>query len=149
MEIALVVAFVLLLMSHRELRRQLKAAATHSAERMNAGDRVPSLSVTDFSGKDIDLDLRNGRFIVAVVNPTCPSCAESIQAIQNVRDSYLISVSGHPDDTRLLGALKSASRTYVVSPRHPQRKLLSTIPQVFVVEQGTVARTCRRVSDCL
>lgn len=148
-EIALVVAFVLLVMSHRELRRQLKVAATHSANRISPGDQVSSLSVTDLSGKNVDLDLRNGRFVVVVVNPTCPSCSESIQAIQNVRNSYLISVSGHADDARLLGALSSASRTYVANPRDPLKKLLGTIPQVFVVEHGTVARTCRRVSDCV
>ena len=148
-EIALLVAFVLLLLSHRELRRQLKVAATHSANRVSAGDHLASLSVTDLSGRNIALDLRSGRFVVVVINPTCQSCSESIQEIQNVGNSYILSVSGGLDAARLLRGLKSASRTYVANPRDPHRKILSTVPQVFVVENGEVVKTCRRVNDCL
>ncbi|HEX9986269.1 MAG TPA: hypothetical protein VGF69_23620 [Thermoanaerobaculia bacterium] len=157
LEIGFAILFVVLAWNNFTLRRQLAAAAVTPARsgadaNFVAGDRLGRLDVLDLTGRKASLDLSTGRTLVAVVNPTCKSCVQTVAELSAARlkNARVLSVASPAETSPLVTRANLAAFTSVVPPNlngDTGRKLVH-FPQVLVVDQGTVVRTCKTVAEC-
>ncbi|HEX7154977.1 MAG TPA: hypothetical protein VF618_26105 [Thermoanaerobaculia bacterium] len=156
LEVGLAIVFVILVWNNLSLRRQLAAAApprnASAAATFVAGDRLGRLDVLDLTGKKTSLDLGTGRMLVAVVNPTCKSCVRTVAELSAAQlpNARVLSVASPAETAPLVTRANLAAVTSVVPPNlngDTGRKLVH-FPQVLLVDQGTVVRTCKTVAEC-
>jgi hypothetical protein len=153
LETAFVVVFALLIWNNYTMRRH---ASGHAAASMipHRGfvpkDRIATLPTVDLTGRAGTLDLRNGRTLVAVVDPRCESCRELIATMRETPGARVLSVAPL-DETRTMAkqaallAPIAMVGTGVPKSIAPQ---LEIYPQLFVVDRGVVVRTCATVEEC-
>jgi hypothetical protein len=150
LEAAVVVVFVLLIWNNFALRRQQSrsAAAAKTARGFAVREQLGAIPATTLDGKKSDLDLRNARGIVAIVNPACDSCRELVASTRGVPGVHVLSVSS-PEESRAM-AKDLAPDTRVVSPSlgGALGQTLRIYPQLFVIDHGTIVRTCSRLEEC-
>lgn len=150
LELAVVVVFALLVWNNYTLRRQQarSAAAAKSVRGFAVREQIGAIPALTLDGRRSDLDLRNGRGIVAIVNPSCDSCRELMASARNVPGVHVLSAAW-PDDTRALA--QELGRNARVLPQPLGGALgerLRVYPQVFVVDRGEIVRTCSRLEEC-
>jgi hypothetical protein len=146
LEVAVVVALLLVLKHNHTLRQQLAAAAKGTCRKFVVGDEITSVSAISASRKLSVLDLRHGRSVIAIVDPECASCADTIRQAEISPRVQILSLA---EPSRTFAALRSTSRTFAIDPRQPLGKLGGGVPQIFAVETGKVVRTCSTISECL
>ena len=146
LEIAVVAALLVLVWQNTQLRRKVGLAMRSAAPRFHAGDSLPGLQVIDLTGKPQTLRFREGRVVVALVDPGCGSCQAVIQSLRSVPTARIISVTDLAGTQPLLRGTPNA---YVSDPRDPLRRHFGKVPQIFVVEQEKVMRTCATAPECL
>jgi hypothetical protein len=148
LEVAVVVVFALLVWNNYTMRRQQsRAAAVGKSERaFVVRDQPGVIPATGLDGRRRDLDLRDGRAVVAVIDPRCESCREILAQARNVPEVRLLSVAPLAETRQ--GGVPPSTRV-VVQPFPEQLGMrLAIYPQVFVVEGGQVVRTCATVAEC-
>lgn len=146
LEIALAAALLFLVWQNAQLRRKATLAMRSAATRFHAGDSLPGLQVIDLAGKPQTLRFQKGRVVVALVDPGCGSCAAVIRDLRPVATARIISVV----DLAATGPLlRGTPNAYVSDRGDPLRRQFGKVPQIFVVEQGTVMRTCASARECL
>ncbi len=145
LEIAVVIALLFVLNRNRMLHRRLDAAVTSSCRKFVVGDELRSVAVTSASGKASELDLQHGRFVVAIVDPNCGSCAETVRQAEASPHVQILSLA---EPSRTFAALKPSPRTFVIDLRRPLGKLAGGAPQIFTVDGGRIVRTCLTISEC-
>jgi hypothetical protein len=150
LEVAVVVVFALLIWNNFTLRRQQTraAAAVKTSRGFAVHEKIGAIPATTLDGKPADLDLRNARGIVAIVNPTCESCRELVASTRNMPDVHIIS-SASLEETRAL-AKDLGPNTRVVAPNvgGALGAQLRIYPQLLVIDRGEVVRTCARIQEC-
>lgn len=148
LEAAVVVVFVLLVWNNWTLRRQQTraAAVTRSEHAFVVKEHIGVIPATGLDGRRRDLDLRNTRAVVAVVDPRCESCREILAAARDVPNLHVLSVAPLAE-TREGGMPASAS--VIVQPVPEALKpRLAIFPQLFVIDHGQIVRTCANVREC-
>lgn len=146
LEIALAAAVLFLLWQNAQLRRKAMLAGRSAAPRFHAGDPLPELQVIDLTGKPRTLRFQDGRVVVALVDPACGTCADAIRVLRSVPTARIISVVDLPRTEPLLRGTPNA---YVSDPREPLRRHFGKVPQILVVEQEKVMRTCATARECV
>ena len=148
LEAAVVIVFVLLVWNNATLRRReaRAAAATRGEHGFVARERVGVIPATALDGTRRDLDLRETRAVVAIVDPRCDSCREILTSVEDMPDVRVLSVAP-PADSRAGGM---PPRTYVVAQPLPAglASRFAVFPQLFVIDRGEIVRTCARVAEC-
>ena len=148
LEGAVVVVFVLLIWNNYSLRQQqrLMAKAMAQGRGFAPKDSIAEVNTIDLSGRPAQLHLGQGRHVVAVVDPRCDSCQELVATLRPSPDLLVVSLAPpevmRPMATR--AGLASAAHTL----RQPIARPWLTYPQLFVVDRGTVVRTCLTVAEC-
>ena len=146
LEVAVVAAFLFLIWQNVQLRRKVQVAMRSAAPRFHAGDSLPALQVIDLTGKPQTLRFQEGRVVVALVDPSCGSCEAVIRTLRSVPTARIISVADLPGTEPLL---RGTANAYVSDPRDPLRRHFGKVPQIFVVEQEKVIRTCATARECV
>ena len=146
LEIAVVAALLFLVWQNMLLRRKVGLAMRSAAPRFQADDSLPGLQVIDLTGKPQTLRFREGRVVVALVDPGCGSCQAVIRSLRSVPTARIISVVDLANSEPLLRGTPNA---YVSDPRDPLRRYFGKVPQIFVVEQEKVMRTCATARECM
>jgi hypothetical protein len=152
LELAVVAVFVLLLWNNYSLRQQQarSAAARRSSNGFVARERIGVIPATTLDGTRRDLDLRNGRALVAIVNPTCDSCRGLAQSVRNAPDVRVLSVAPLDETRAMARELGFDANTSVAASPIPQelQSRLRVYPQILIVDRGEVVRTCARIEEC-
>jgi hypothetical protein len=145
LEIAAVAALLFLVWQNAQLRRTAKLAMRSAAPRFHAGDSLPGLQVIDLTGKPQTLRFQEGRVVVALVDPGCGTCQDVIRSLRSVSSARIISVADLAGTEPLLRGTPNA---YVSDPRDPLRGQFGKVPQILLVEQEKVMRTCATAREC-
>lgn len=152
LEVAVVIVFVLLVWNNFSLRRQQSraAAAKKSGHGFVARERVGAIPATALDGTRRDLDLRNTRAVVAIVNPSCDSCREILNAVRGATDVHVLSVGSLAETQAMAKDLGLGATASVVAQPVPKglASRLQIYPQLFVLDGGEVVRTCARIEEC-
>jgi len=153
LETAFVVVFALLIWNNYTMRRHATghAAASIIPHRgFIPKDRIAVLPVVDLNGHAAQLDLRNGRTLMAIVDPRCESCRELIGTMKDVRDARILSVAPLAETRTMASQSPTASPVAMVGTGVPKRiaPQLEVYPQLFLVDRGVVVRTCASVEEC-
>lgn len=146
LEVAVVAALLFLAWQNAQLRRKATLLMRSAAPRFQAGDSLPALQVIDLTGKPRTLRFQEGRVVVALVDPGCGSCQEVIRGLRSVPTARIISVVDLPATEPLLRGTPNA---YVGDPRDPLRRQFGKVPQILIVEQEKVMRTCVTARECV
>ena len=146
LEIAVVAALLFLVWQNAQLRRKVRLAMRSAAPRFQAGDSLPGLQVIDLTGKPQTLRFQEGRVVVALVDPGCGSCEAVIRDLRSVPTARIISVA---DLVRTEPLLRGTPNAYVSDPRDPLRRHFAKLPQILVVENEKVMRTCATARECV
>ncbi len=150
LEVAVVVVFAFLVWNNYTLRRQQvrSAAAAKSTRGFAVNEQIGAIPAMSLDGRRNDLDLRNARGIVAIVNPSCDSCRELMASARNAPDVHLLAVTS-PAEARAR-ANELGPNTRILPPRLEGAlgARLQTYPQVFVIDRGAIVRTCSRIDEC-
>jgi hypothetical protein len=149
LESAVVVVFVLLVWSNLSLRRQHghAAAAVRSARAFTVHDSISALPVVELSGAAGTLPL-GGRTIVAIVDPRCESCRELLARIRPDSGVQVLSVAPLAETQTMARDTGLAAVTHMLGNPQPPDPRLQIYPQLFVVDQGHVVRTCASIVEC-
>lgn len=138
----------------RDLTHEVRLAREQSApRRFDKGDQIDSLEVTDTAGAPRVLRARpQNQQLVVVVNPSCASClvlAAELRDTPPKMPFWVLSV-GDPASTTRFATEQRLSGVYALPPRaNPSLRLrFRATPQVFVLTNGIVRRTCERVTGC-
>jgi len=148
LEGAVLAVFVLLIWNNFSLRRQ-QAVMARAAVQLRGfvpKDRIGDVSMVDLSGAPARLRLGQGRHVVTVVDPRCDSCRELVATLRPSPDLVVVSVAP-PDLTRTMAA-QSGLAAVTHTLRQPTASPWRIYPQVFVVDGGTVVRTCLTIAEC-
>lgn len=150
LEVAVVAVFVLLIWNNFTLRRQQarSAAASKAARGFAVREKVGAIPAMTLDGRRSDLDLRNGRGIVAIVNPTCDSCRELMASARNVPDVHVLSTASPAESRALAKDLGPNARVLVQPIAGELGTRLQIAPQAFVIDRGEIVRTCARITEC-
>ncbi|HEV7238829.1 MAG TPA: hypothetical protein VGQ36_06275 [Thermoanaerobaculia bacterium] len=153
LEVAVVVVFVLLIWNNFALRRQQQvraAAAAKGLRGFTVREQVGVIPATALDGTKRDLDLRNTRAVVAIVNPSCDSCREILTSVRNAPDVRVLSVASLEETRAMAKDLGLGATTSVVAQPLPKAlaSRLQIYPQLFVLDRGEVVRTCARIEEC-
>lgn len=149
-QIAAIVVFALVVRQNFTYRRALNARlASSQPSQFIAGERLEQLQLADLSGTALRLDLRRGRTVIAIVDPSCASCEATIAEGRHTPYVKLISVGSAAANTVL--AQSAGGPVYTIAngpaPAAVARKLRK-FPQILLVDTGVVARTCARLAEC-
>lgn len=150
LEVAVVVLFVLLIWNNFTLRRQQSraAAASKSARHFGVYEQIGAIPAMSLDGRPGDIDLRNTRGIVAIVNPGCESCRELVASTRGMTDVHVLSVASL-EETRALGNNLGPNTRVLRQPvAGALGARLQTYPQLFVIDRGHIVRTCARIAEC-
>ena len=147
LQVGMAVVFVLVVRQNLKFRRLIDARIADSP-RFYAGDRLPQLPALDLSGRPATIDLQ-ARTIVAVVNPTCASCAKTMADARGVPGVKLLSLV-NAADTRPAVDPGIYGRTYTLGPNVPRAlaRKVHHYPQILLVDRGIVRRTCATLKEC-
>lgn len=150
LEIAVVVVFALLVWNNYTLRRQQarSAAAAKSTRGFAVREQIGAIPAMSLDGRRSDLDLRTGRGIVAIVNPSCDSCRELMAAARNVPDVHVLSAASLADTRALAKDLGPNTRVLPQPLGGALGERLRIYPQVFVIDRGEIVRTCSTLAEC-
>ncbi|MEO8380487.1 MAG: hypothetical protein ABI779_19820 [Acidobacteriota bacterium] len=154
LEGAVVVVFVLLIWNNYSLRRQAHAVAVPSVREHGfvPRDAVRSIPTLDLDGKPGTWNLQSGRHVLAIVDPRCDSCRALIATLPGHGDGqlYVLSVAP-PADTRAMAqqaGLTAATRSLGTPLPRDLESQLQIYPQLLIVDQGKVVRTCASIAEC-
>ena len=151
-QIAVLVIFFLLIRKNLQLQRLVKARVelARSGTRFYAGDRLQSLSLRDMTDRNVVLDVQQGQTLLVVIHPGCGSCSAAIDEVSSVEGASVVSLAPLAE-TRRMAQTKGLRSAYVARqesmPPAVARKL-THYPQIVVIEQGTIIRTCNTVAHC-
>lgn len=150
LEVAVVVVFVLLIWNNFALRRQqaLSAAAAKSTRGFVVREQIGAIPATTLDGRPNDLDLRNARGIVAIVNPTCESCRELVAASRTAPDVYVLAATSPAEAGAHAKDLGPNARLLRPGIGGTLGERLRIYPQVVVIDRGEIVRTCARLEEC-
>ena len=150
LEVAVVVVFAFLIWSNFTLRRQQarSAAAAKSVRGFAVREQIGAIPALTLDGRRSDLDLRNGRGIVAIVNPSCDSCRELIAAARSAPEVHLLSAASLAETRALAKDLGPNVRVLVQPLGGALGARLQTYPQLLVIDRGEIVRTCATMSEC-
>jgi hypothetical protein len=150
LEVAVVVVFVLLIWNNFALRRQQgrSAAASKSLRGFVVREQIGAIPALTLDGRRNDLDLRNARGIVAIVNPTCDSCRELMAAARNAPDVHLLAVTSPAEAAAQAKTLGPNARMLPQDLGGALGERLHIYPQVLVIDHGEIVRTCSRLQEC-
>jgi hypothetical protein len=149
LEAAVVVIFAFLIWKNHSLRRQqaLAAAAFQRARAFAAHDVISEVATVELSGQSGQIDLRDGRHVILVVDPRCDSCRGVLETLGPPRPDLVVISVAPPDLTRTMAAqFRLAAVTHAL--RQPAAPQWQIYPQIFVVDRGQVVRTCLTVAEC-
>jgi hypothetical protein len=149
LEIVALAVFVLLIYDNLRLRKlaagHVPAAKPALPRAFRAGDTITTIPATDVNGNPQRVSFA-GRSLVAVIDPACDSCRRVIDALPADGGAVVLSLAP-PEVFRGSAGQGIRGTIYSIDPlRHDPR--LSTYPQVLLVEQGRVRRTCAEPADC-
>jgi hypothetical protein len=151
LELAVVVVFAFLIWNNYTLRRQQTraAAAVKSARAFTVHDSIAALPIVEWNGARGTL-LLNGRTIVAVVDPRCDSCRTLLAGIRPDSGVQIVSVAPLAETRAMAQETGLGSVTHALATPENARldPRLQIYPQLFVVEQGHVVRTCASIEEC-
>jgi hypothetical protein len=151
LEAAVVVVFALLVWNNHTLRRQQtrSAAAVKSARSFAVHDSVAAIPVTDLNGAVSMLPL-DRRTIVAIVDPRCESCRTLLARIRRDSGVQVLSVAPLAETRAMAEATGLITVTHALGNPAPAGNdpRLQIYPQLFVVENGQVVRTCASIDEC-
>jgi len=150
LEVAVVVVFVLLIWNNFTLRRQQTraAAAVKIARGFAVHEQLGAIPATTLDGKRGDLDLRNARGIVAIVNPSCDSCRELVASARNAPDVHVLSAASLAETRALAKDLGPNTRVVAPNVGGELGARLKVYPQLFVIDRGRIVRTCAQIAEC-
>jgi hypothetical protein len=151
LESAVVVVFLLLIWQNYSLRRRsaLSAAAAKNVRAFGVHDSIDELPVLDLAGVRTTLRF-DGRTIVAIVDPGCDSCRHLLAEIRPDSGVQVLSVASVAQSRTIAEAGGLLAVTHVLSEPLPARIVpqLHVYPQLFVVENRRVVRTCASLTEC-
>jgi len=151
LESAVVVVFLLLIWQNYSLRRRsaLSAAAVKNVRAFGVHDSIDELPVLDLAGGRTTLRF-DGRTIVAIVDPGCDSCRQLLAEIHADSGVQVLSVATVAQTRTIAEAGGLTAVTHVLSEPVPARiePQLHVYPQLFVVENHRVVRTCVSLAEC-
>ena len=107
-------------------------------------DVIRTVPAKDLDGHAHVVDLQHGRNVVAIVDPSCASCRELVATMDVLPAVQVFSVAS-AEASRPLAA-KIHGTTSIVGNDAPAQFHL--YPQLFIVDDGLVVRTCAKVSEC-
>ena len=150
LEFAVVVVFGLLIWNNYTLRRERarSAAAVDFVRGVAAGERIGVIPALALDGRRRDLDLRDGRAIVAIVKPGCASCDPLIASARNEPDVHVLSVASLADTRALAKDLGPDPAVLAPPAGGGLAASLQIYPQLFVIDRGQIVRTCARIEEC-
>ncbi|HET8775752.1 MAG TPA: hypothetical protein VFP80_18285 [Thermoanaerobaculia bacterium] len=150
LEVAVVVVFVFLIWNNFALRRQQSrtAAAAKSSRGFVVRDQIGVIPATMIDGRRNDLDLRNSRGIIAIVNPTCESCRELVASAHNAPDVHVLAYTSPAEAAAQAKNLGPAARYLPQNLGGALGDRLRIYPQVLVIDHGEIVRTCARLEEC-
>ncbi len=150
LEVAVVVVFVLLIWNNFALRRQQgrSAAAVKSSRGFVVREQIGAIPAMTLDGRRNDLDLRNTRGIVAIVNPTCDSCRELMASARNAPDVYVLAATSPAEAGAHAKNLGPNARLLSRDTAGTLGERLRIYPQVLVIDHGEIVRTCARLEEC-
>jgi hypothetical protein len=150
LEVAVVVVFALLIWNNFSLRRQAShaAAAAKTTRGFAVTEKIGAIPATTLDGRPSDLDLRNTRGIVAIVNPTCESCRELVASTRGMPDVHVLSVASIEETRALAKDLGPNARVVTRSVGGALGTQLKIYPQLVVIDHGEVVRTCAKIAEC-
>lgn len=151
LELAVVVVFAFLIWNNYTLRRQHSraVAAVKSARAFIVHDSISALPIVELNGAPATLPLER-RTIVAIVDPRCDSCRALLARIHPNSGVQVVSVAPMAETRAMaqesgLGSVTHALATPENARADPR---LQIYPQLFVVDQGHVVRTCASIDEC-
>jgi uncharacterized membrane protein len=152
LEVVALIVFVLVVRDNFRLRK-MAASAALAATRANgtrlfqAGDTITEVQAFDVAGTPRQVSFREGRSLVAVVDPTCDSCKRVISGLPADGSAVVLSMAA-PEAFRQGDGKAIRGRIYSIDPmkRDPR---LATNPQVLLVDNGRVVRTCAEPAGCV
>lgn len=151
LEVAVVVVFAALIWSNTTLRRQQvrSAAAAKSARAFTVHDSLDALPVVELTGARGTFR-PDRRAIVAIVDPRCESCRVLLTGIRPDSGVQVLSVAPLAETRAMAQAAGLTAVTHVLGTPLPARieSQLQIYPQLFVVENGQVVRTCASMKEC-
>ena len=151
LEALVAVVFLLLVWNNFTLRRQhaVAAAASRSARAFAPKDALAAVPVVDVTGKRRSLDLTKSRTTVVIVDPRCDSCREIIAELHSSRNAVVLSIAPLEPTAAMANQTKTAAPTYTVGAMpSEQAARFRTNPQILLVDQGRVVRTCAALREC-
>jgi hypothetical protein len=150
LEVAVVVVFALLIWNNFTLRRgqARSAAAAKSARGFAVREQIGAIPAMTLDGRRSDLDLRNARGIVAIVNPDCESCRELVASAGNAPDVHVLAVTPAADAHALAKSLGPQTRILPGPLGGLLGSRLQIYPQVLVIDHGWIVRTCATIQEC-
>jgi hypothetical protein len=166
LEVAIVIAFVALIVMNFRLRRELDQARAEirsfatAMGRMNsssgrgaflAGDRVATTELVACAACGTQ-PWPNGRKMMLVVNPECASCDEaigSLKAAMPLKVGHVIVSTGDEASTLRLAHQHQLGPAMFRIPREArQRTKYMKTPQVLLVDGEKVVASCQNVQEC-
>jgi hypothetical protein len=151
LELAVVVVFAFLIWNNYTLRRQQTraAAAVKSARAFTVHDSIAALPIVELNGARGTLPL-DRRTIVAIVDPRCDSCRALLARIRSDSGVQIVSVAPIAETRAMAQESGLNSVTHALATPETARidPRLQIYPQLFVVEQGHVVRTCASIDEC-
>lgn len=152
LEGAVVVVFALLVWNNYTLRRHsLAAAANVTRQRAFVPkDFMKTLPTIDLQGVHGSWDFQTGRFVVAIIDPRCPSCESMIQTLRGQSDIRILSLAPLKETLELVESPGLAGATRMLGSPVPMAldPQLHMYPQLLIVDHGMVVRTCASIAEC-
>ena len=149
-QVAALAVLVVVVWQNYRLRRVLSARAAFAGQ-FFVGDVLPTIPVYDLAGRRKMIDLRPGRNTLAIIQPTCDSCAKTIQDARNTPSITVISLAPANLTEAAVEKAGISANIYTTAgvklPPKIARKVLK-YPQIMLVDRGTVVRICATVSEC-
>lgn len=150
LEVAVVVVFALLIWNNYTLRRQQarSAAAAKSVRGFVVREQIGAIPAMTPDGRRSDLDLRNARGIIAIVNPSCESCRELIASARDAPGVHVLAVMSLAEARTLAKSLGPNVRILPQPLGGALGARLQIYPQVLVIDRGEIVRTCATLQEC-
>jgi hypothetical protein len=166
LELAVVAAIVTLIVVNVRQKRELRdlrqalayARRVHAGRLFEAGERFEGIGLIAPTGREIvsDESLPKGIKVIVVVDPDCESCSAPAHEVEDLRfrapvPPIVISVGGAAQTAAFARRFHIDPVTFRLAPatsRTIARKLSGT-PQILLVNDRSVIRSCSKVSDCV
>lgn len=166
-EIAIVVAMMALIVMNFRLRRDLQQAhaemrglakALEAAEGekryFRPGDTIDTKDLVPCATcRSVAATWPSGRKIVVILNPSCPSCTETVAGLKSMLPTLslpyvIVSTDDDSSTENLVRRYELQGAVLRITRRAPQYMKYAKSPQVVLVNGMAVTARCQSVAQC-